>query len=277
MAKKLSKKTLLKSFHNWYYGHLTCFSQEHMQTFGYICAMLPLIEELYDDEDKKAEAMNTYTAFFNTEPQLGSVVVGITAGLEEARANGEDGVDEETINGLRAGLMGPVAGIGDSLIVGTVIPILLGIALGMSTGGSPIGAIFYIIAWNLFAYFGMKFLYFKGYQLGGKAVEFLVGPQGEAIRESVSVLGGIVIGAVAATWVSVTTSFKLYNDAGEAYLVLQDKLNEVLPGSLTAAFVMLCWYLMAKKKMSPVKVMLLLVVIAFVGVVIGFFNPGLAY
>ncbi len=277
MAKKLSKKTLLKSFHNWYYGHLTCFSQEHMQTFGYLCAMLPLIEELYDDEDKKAEAVNTYTAFFNTEPQLGSVVVGITAGLEEARANGEDGVDEETINGLRAGLMGPVAGIGDSLIVGTVIPILLGIALGMSTGGSPIGAIFYIIAWNLFAYFGMKFLYFKGYQLGGKAVEFLVGPQGEAIRDSVSVLGGIVIGAVAATWVSVTTSFKLYNDAGEAYLVLQDKLNEVLPGSLTAAFVMLCWYLMAKKKMSPVKVMLLLVVIAFVGVVIGFFNPGLAY
>lgn len=277
MAKKLSKKTLLKSFHNWYYGHLTCFSQEHMQTFGYLCAMLPLIEELYDDEDKKAEAVNTYTAFFNTEPQLGSVVVGITAGLEEARANGEDGVDEETINGLRAGLMGPVAGIGDSLIVGTVIPILLGIALGMSTGGSPIGAIFYIIAWNLFAYFGMKFLYFKGYQLGGKAVEFLVGSQGEAIRDSVSVLGGIVIGAVAATWVSVTTSFKLYNDAGEAYLVLQDKLNEVLPGSLTAAFVMLCWYLMAKKKMSPVKVMLLLVVIAFVGVVIGFFNPGLAY
>lgn len=277
MAKKLSKKALLKSFHNWYYGHLTCFSQEHMQTFGYLCAMLPLVEELYDDEDKKAEAMNTYTAFFNTEPQLGSVVVGITAGLEEARANGEDGVDDETINGLRAGLMGPVAGIGDSLVVGTVIPILLGIALGMSTGGSPLGAIFYIIAWNLFAYFGMRFLYFKGYQLGGKAVEFLVGAQGEAIRDSVSVLGGMVIGAVAATWVSVTTSFKLYNDAGEAYLILQDKLNEVLPGSLTAAFVMLCWYLMAKKKMSPVKVMLLLVVVAFVGVLVGFFNPGLAY
>lgn len=277
MEKKLSKKALLKSFHNWYYGHLTCFSQEHMQTFGYLCAMLPLVEELYDDEEKKAEAMNTYTAFFNTEPQLGTVVIGITAGLEEARANGEDGVDDETINGLRAGLMGPIAGIGDSLVVGTVIPILLGIALGLSTGGSPLGAIFYIIVWNLFAYFGMKFLYFKGYQLGGKAVEFLVGPQGEAIRDSVSVLGGMVIGAVAATWVSVTTSFKLFNDEGEAYLVLQDKFNEVLPGSLTAAFVMLCWYLMAKKKLSPIKVMLLLVVVAFVGVLVGFFDPNLSY
>lgn len=248
-----------------------------MQTFGYLCAMLPLVEELYDNEDDKAKAMSTYTAFFNTEPQLGSIVVGITAGLEEARANGADDVDDETINGLRAGLMGPVAGIGDSLVVGTVIPILLGIALGMSTGGSPLGAIFYIIVWNLFAYFGMKFLYYKGYELGGKAVEFLVGPQGEAIRESVTTLGGIVIGAVAATWVSVTTSFTLYNDAGEAYLVLQDKLNEVLPGSLTAAFVLICWYLMAKKKMSPIKVMLLLVVVAFLGVLVGFFNPGLAY
>ena len=277
MEKKLSKKALSKSFHNWYYGHLTCFSQEHMQTFGYLCAMLPLVEELYKNEDEKAKAMSTYTAFFNTEPQLGTVIVGMTAGLEEARANGADDVDDETINSLRAGLMGPVAGIGDSLVVGTVIPILLGIAMGMSTGGSPLGAIFYIIVWNLFAYFGMKFLYFKGYHLGGKAVDFLIGAQGEALRDAVSTLGGIVIGAVAATWVSVQTSLKLYNDAGEPYLVLQDKLNDVFPGLLTAVFIIVCWFLMAKKKLSPIKVMLILVVVAFVGVLVGFFNPGLAY
>ncbi len=277
MEKKLSKKALSKSFHNWYYGHLTCFSQEHMQTFGYLCAMLPLVEELFDTEDDKAKAMNTYTAFFNTEPQLGTVVVGMTAGLEEARANGADDVDDETINSLRAGLMGPVAGIGDSLVVGTVIPILLGIAMGMSTGGSPLGAIFYIIVWNLFAYFGMKFMYYKGYQLGGKAVDFLIGAQGDALRESISMLGGIVIGAVSATWVSVTTSLKLLNDAGEPYLVLQDKLNDVFPGLLTAIFIIICWFLMAKKRLSPIKVMLLLVVVAFVGVLVGFFNPGLTY
>ena len=144
MEKKLTKKTLTKSFHNWYYGNLTCFSQEHMQTFGYLCSMLPVVNELYDKQEDKAKAMQTYTAFFNTEPQIGSVIVGMTAGLEEARANGDD-VDDETINGLRAGLMGPLAGIGDSLVVGTVIPILLGVALGMSDGGSPLGAIFYII------------------------------------------------------------------------------------------------------------------------------------
>ena len=267
MEKKISKKTLSKSFHHWYYGNLTCFSQEHMQTFGYLTSMLPIIEELYDNKEDQSKALKTYTAFFNTEPQLGTVIVGVTAGLEEARANG-----------LRAGLMGPIAGIGDSLVVGTVIPILLGIALGMSTGGSPLGAIFYIIVWNLFAYFGMKFLYFKGYELGGKAVDFLVGPQGEALRESITMLGGIVIGAVAATWVSIKTSFTMTAaGATKPFLELQKTLDGVYPGFLTAVFVILCWYLLAKKKMSPIKVMLLLVVIAFVGVIIGFFNPGLKY
>lgn len=278
MNKKISKKTLTKSFHKWYYGNLTCFSQEHMQTFGYLCAMLPIVEELYDTKEEQLKAIHTYTAFFNTEPQLGAVIVGITAGLEEARAAGTEDVDDEAINGLRAGLMGPIAGIGDSLVVGTVIPILLGIAMGMSTGGSPLGAIFYIIAWNVFAYFGMRFIFNKGYDLGGKAVEFLVGEKGEAIRESITMLGAIVIGAVAASWVSVKTAFTMTAaGAEEPFLVLQDTFDSVYPGFLSAGVIVFCWYLLAKKKISPLKVMLLLVVVAFIGVLIGFFDPNLQY
>ena len=275
-TKKISKKTLTKSFHHWYYGHLTCFSQEHMQTFGYLTSMLPIVEELYDTKEEQARSMHTYTAFFNTEPQLGALVVGITAGLEEARANG-DAVDGETINGMRAGLMGPIAGIGDSLVVGTLIPVLLGIALGLSKGGNPIGALFYILVWNVLIYGGMRFAYFKGYELGDKAVEFLVGPKGQALRKAISVIGGMVIGAVAATWVSVTTSLELKNADGEAFLKLQEKIDGVYPGLLTAGFITLCWWLMAKKKVSPNLVMLLLVVIALIGVALGIFDPQLKY
>lgn len=275
--KKISKKALNKSFWNWYYGHLTCFSQEHMQTFGYLCAMLPIVEDLYDTKEEQKDALQTYTAFFNTEPQLGSVIIGVTAGLEEARANGEN-MDGETINSLRAGLMGPIAGIGDSLVVGVLIPLLLGIALGLSSGGSPVGAIFYIVAWNLVVTLGMRLLYFKGYELGGKAVEFLTGEKSQALRESIMMLGSMVIGAVAATWVDVKTVFQMTNpDTGEVFLDLNQQINSVLPKGLTAIFVLFCWYLISKKKMSPLKVMLLLVVVAFVGVVIGFFDPQLTY
>ena len=163
------------------------------------------------------------------------------------------------------------------MVVGTLIPVLLGIALGLSKGGNIAGALFYIVVWNLLVYLGMRFAFFKGYHLGDKAVEFLVGPKGQALRKAISVDGGMVIGAVAATWVSVTTVLEFKNADGEAFLKIQEKIDGVYPGLLTAAFITLCWWLMAKKKVSPNKVMLLLVIIALAGVALGIFDPGLKY
>ena len=292
--KKVSKKSLNSSFWRWFYGNLTCFSHEHMQTFGYMWSMLPIIQELYETKDEQAEKLQTYYPFFNTEPQIGSIVVGITAGLEEARANGAEEIDDEMINGIRAGLMGPLAGIGDSLIVGTYIPVLLGIALGLAEGGSIIGPLFYIVVWSIFF---QKWIYNKGYELGGSAVEVIVGEQATALRESVIVMGQVIVGAMAGTWVSITTSVQLTTSiqnktemviegskviekvtgTQEVPVLLQEKLDGAFPGVLTLLFVLGCWWLMAKKAVSPIKIMLLMVVVAIVGVLVGFFDPGLSY
>lgn len=268
--KKVSKKALQTSFWRWWYGNLTCFSQEHMQTFGYMWSMLAVIKDLYSSKEDQAKALESYYPFFNTEPQIGSIVVGITAGLEEARANGAAGIDDEMINGIRAGLMGPLAGIGDSLIVGTYIPILLGIALGFAQGGSVLGPLFYIFVWNATSIWFQYFIYFKGYSLGGSAVEVLVGEKATAFRESVITMGQVIVGAMAASWVSINAPIKIAeNSEGEAVL-LSDKLNGAYPGVLTCLFVLFAWWLMAKKNISPLKVLLLYVVIGFVGSVIGF-------
>ena len=267
-GRKVSKKALAKSFRNWYYGNLTCFSQEHMQTFGYLVSMLPIVEDLYDNKDDQTKALQTYSAFFNTEPQIGTMIVGVTVGLEEARANGQP-VDDDTINGIRAGLMGPLAGIGDSLIVGTLIPILLGIAMGLSEGGSPLGAIFYIVVWNLLAYFGMRLAYYRGYDLGGAAVEALVGPNATALRDAIVMIGTMVIGAVCATWVSISTSLVLPGGG-----TLQGTLDGIYPKLLPLGFTILCWWLMTKKKVSPIVTMLILLVIALIGAAVGFFGAA---
>ena len=95
--KKVSAGARNSAFLRWIYGNLTCFSQEHMQTFGYLAAMLPVVDELYDTDEEKVQALSTYRTFFNTEPQIGTMVVGLTVGLEEARANGEP-LDDDTIN-----------------------------------------------------------------------------------------------------------------------------------------------------------------------------------
>lgn len=275
--KKLSKKALNKSFWLWFYGHQVCFSLELMQTLGYTLSMYPLIDELYSTPEEKRDALKTYSTFFNTEPQLGTVIVGVTAGLEEARANGDENIDDEMIAGMKAGLMGPIAGIGDSLVVGTLIPILLGIGLGLSTGGSALGPIFYIVSWLLIAILGQRFIYFKGYELGTKAVEFIVGERAAAIKESILLVGTIVIGAVAASWINITTALSMSNSKGEEIINLQETLDGIFPKMLTAAVVIICWWLMSKKKMGPTKVMLLLVVVSFIGVLLGVFDPGLKY
>ena len=246
-----------------------------MQTFGYLWAMLPIVDDLYDTDEEKVEHLRTYSTFFNTEPQIGTMVVGLTVGLEEARANGEP-MDDETINGIRAGLMGPLAGLGDSIIVGTFIPILLGIALGLASGGSILGPLFYIVAWNALMYFGMKYAYNQGYTMGGAAVEALVGPQSAALRSSIVMVGTMVIGAVAATWINITTALQVTFTKDSAF-VLQDTLDGIFPKALNFFFVWLCWWLMTKKKISPTVVMLILVGIAFVGVLVGFFDPKLKY
>ena len=296
-TKKISPKARKKAFRNWSYGNLTCFSQAHMQTFGYLVAMLPIVDDLYEKDDEKIEALSTYTTFFNTEPQIGTMVIGLTTGLEEARANGEH-IDAETINGIRAGLMGPLAGLGDSIVVGTFIPILLGIALGLSSGGSVLGPLFYIVAWNLLMYFGMKLAYNRGYELGGSAVQALVGPESQALRSAIVMVGTMVIGAVAATWISISTALQLpglgsfdgvlwssnstvtqqaLEAAGEQGVTLNVFGSGIYPKLLNFLFVYLCWWLMTKKKIGVIPVMLILVGVALVGVLVGFFNPGLSY
>lgn len=266
--KKVSPDALKHSFWRWWYGNLTCFSQEHMQTFGYMWSMLAIIKDLYGTKEEQCKALEAYYPFFNTEPQIGSIVVGITAGLEEARANGAEGIDDEMINGIRAGLMGPLAGIGDSLIVGTYIPILLGIALGFAEGGSAIGPIFYILVWNATSIWFQHWIYYKGYSLGGSAVEVLVGDRATAFRESVITMGQVIVGAMAANWVNVSSPVQIATDSEGKAVMLIDKLDGAYPGLLTCFFVLLAWWLMAKKNMSAIKVLLLFVVIAFLGSVI---------
>lgn len=87
----------------------------------------------------------------------------------------------------------------------------------------------------------------------------------------------MVVGGVLATWVNVTTSVKLRNANGHVFLNLQKQLDTIYPGLLTIIVTLLCWWLMAKKHVSAIWTMIILIGVALVGVVIGFFNPGLKY
>ena len=268
----LTKEEVNKSWYSWFKYCLTVFGYERLQAPGFILSMLPIFKKFYgNDPEKMVKRLKCHAVFYNTNPVFGAVVNGIVASMEVERGNGTEMTDE-FINSIKVGLMGPLAGIGDSLIVGTLIPILLGIAIGLAEGGSVVGPIFYIVVWNAIITWFQKWIYNKGYELGGSAVEVIVGEQATALRESVIVMGQVVVGAMAASWIGLQTKIKIADDSEGNPVTLQSKLDGALPKVLPLCFVLLCWWLMAKKGISAIKILLLMIIVGIAGTLIGFFG-----
>ena len=147
-GKTLTRGDLNRAWWIWTFFNLSAFSMERMQAPAFVYMMSPIIKRLYSDNPEEIKsALKRHMVFFNTEPQTGVIAHGVTVALEQQRAGGAP-INDEMINGIKAGIMGPMAGIGDSMIPGTLIPILLAIGISLSQGtGSPLGPIFYIIAY----------------------------------------------------------------------------------------------------------------------------------
>ncbi|MBY6198423.1 PTS system mannose/fructose/sorbose family transporter subunit IID [Vibrio hangzhouensis] len=265
----LDKKDLTKCWRAWMMYNLSSMSFERLESFGFCLGMMPALKKLYPNPEDRQEAMKRHASFYNTEPQLGAIINGMAVGMEEKKANGEP-VDGETINTLKVGLMGPVAGIGDSMIPGMLVPILLSIGMALAAGGSMLGPIFYIVAFNAIAIIGSYQLFMKGYKMGAGSVEMLVSHRSTKIREALSLLGVFVMGGVAASYVNLGTGLEFATKDG-VDINVQMMLDGIFPKLLPLVVVLGTWFAMAKKGLSPVKAMLSLVVLSFIGVAIGIF------
>lgn len=265
----LDKKDLTKCWRAWMMYNLSSMSFERLESFGFCLGMMPALKKLYPNPEDRQEAMKRHASFYNTEPQLGAIINGMAVGMEEKKANGEP-IDGETINTLKVGLMGPVAGIGDSMIPGMLVPILLSIGMALAAGGSMLGPIFYIVAFNAIAIIGSYQLFMKGYKMGAGSVEMLVSHRSTKIREALSLLGVFVMGGVAASYVNLGTGLEFATKDG-VDINVQMMLDGIFPKLLPLVVVLGTWFAMAKKGLSPVKAMLSLVVLSFIGVAIGIF------
>ena len=137
---KLDKKDLMGVFwRSWRQDAVWNF--ERQQNLGSAYTMSRLVGKLYkDDKEKRARALQRHLDFMAITPHLSTLLYGILAAMEEENANNQD-FDETSISAVRASLMGPIAGVGDSLIWGTLRIIAAGIAISFSAGGSILGPI----------------------------------------------------------------------------------------------------------------------------------------
>ena len=266
---KLTKRELIKIWSRWARFHLSSMSYEKLQGHNWAYSLIPLGEKYYkDNPEEYRKLLKRHSVFYNTEPQTGAIVNGIVTSLEEEKALGKD-IPEEIITNIKTTLMGPIAGIGDSIMQGIIIPILLSIAMGLSAGGSAIGPIFYILAYGTIGPSISYLCFINGYKLGLNAVDKLIGENSKRLRDAFNVLGIMVVGGLAATYITLTT--KIVIPYGDKTQNLQKILDKDFPKLLPLSIVLLSWWLLSSKKMKPTKVILILTAIVSVGVIIGVF------
>jgi mannose/fructose/N-acetylgalactosamine-specific phosphotransferase system component IID/mannose/fructose/N-acetylgalactosamine-specific phosphotransferase system component IIC len=261
----LTNSDLNKAFINWTFHAQSCYNYERMMGFGFLHSMVPVFKKLYkNDKEGMAEAMQRHTGFFNTAPQFGAIIPGLTIAMEEQKFQGASEIDESMITAVKTSLMGPLAGIGDTITQGVIVPILLAFFIGMSIKGNIAGPILYSISVTVIIV-GMSYWLFRlGYNKGSEAIaQLLESGLINKVIDAAKVMGCIVIGGLVASYVSMKTGITV--KMGDSTFKLQESLFDViLPGMLPLLLTLGC-YKLIDKKVSTTKVMLLLIVVAIIG------------
>lgn len=265
MTQEVFKKTFWRSF-----PLQACFCYERMQNVGFAYQMVPALKKLYPDKAEASEALKRHLAIFNTTPAIVTFITGAAIAMEEkfkkAKDAGED-CDEESINAVKTALMGPLAGIGDSFFWGTFRIIGAGIGASLAAQGSILGAILFLLIYNiphlLVRYNGLRI----GYRSG---VSFLAGmSEGgviAALTEVAKVLGLIVVGSMCASMVSLATPM-VVSIAG-AEIVLQDIFDGIITGFLPLCLT-LAIYKLLQKGMKTTTILWGMIAVGIVGSVLG--------
>ena len=253
---RLTHRELVRLWLRWAFFGLASMSFEKLEACGFCFSMEPLAHRYYADDPEGARALlRRHAIFYNTEPQIGSVVNGIAVSLEEEKALGADVPDDLPVT-VKTALMGPLAGIGDTIVQGVVVPTLLSIGMGLAAGGSVLGPVFYILSYMTFGVAVSYVCFMAGHRLGAGAMDAVLGEGVKRVTGALNVLGIMVVGALAATNVDVTTPLVI--PSGDGTTALQTLLDSIFPQLLPMLAVLVTWHLIAHHKFSATKAILVL-------------------
>jgi PTS system mannose-specific IID component len=245
-ALHVPRRVLWGSWWRWLFFLHASYNYERLQGLGFAHAMKPAIEYLYTTVADRAAALRRHLVFFNSEPQFGALVPGAVIALEEERASGAD-LSDETINGVKSGLMGPLAGVGDSLIQGLITPLLLSLGIGLARQGSLAGPALYVVLVSPII-IGSSYAFWRlGYRWGRAAVSrVLASGWVQALTEGATVVGMTVLGAL--TSIVVRLSLPVTISVGQATVSLQtDVLDAILLNLLPLALTVGVWRLLYRR------------------------------
>ena len=204
--KKLTKSDLVKTFLLWETQTEVCLSYERLMSLGFCITMAPVINRLYDTKEERAAAMKRHMVFFNTENNWGAFIPGLVASMEEDRANGLP-ITDDLINNVKIGLMGPLAGVGDTVTQGLVKVVLLAITVNMALNGYTFAPILFFLAYSAYILGMGLFTFTQGYSVGKKVLDKITDPEIiHKLTDCLGLVGMTIAGAMIINNVGIETS-----------------------------------------------------------------------
>ncbi|MGP1933306.1 MAG: PTS mannose transporter subunit IID [Arsenophonus sp. NC-XBC3-MAG3] len=247
---------------------------ERMQALGFCFSMIPVIRRLYpENSEERKQAIKRHLEFFNTHPYVAAPVLGVTIAMEEQRANGAD-IDDGAINGIKVGLMGPLAGVGDPIFWGTVRPVFAALGAGIAMSGNLLGPLLFFILFNLVRlltrYYGVTY----GYKKGLDIVHDMSGGFLKKMTEGASILGLFVMGALVNKWTNVNiplvvSEIKNPTTSEVTITTVQTVLNQLMPGLVPLLLTFGCMWLL-QNKVNPLWIIIGFFILGIVGYWAGF-------
>ena len=253
---KITEKDLRRVYRRWLLGGQIGWNYERMQGLCYCYSMMPVLRKLYKDEEDLKKATKLHLQFFNTEPDVAHLILGANVAIEEAQ-----GLEaEEAVTAIKTGLMGPLAGIGDT-IFGVITSTVFGsIAAYMALNGSSAGIRIWL-AWSVARWF-VRWAFTKlGDNQGAKLVT-VMGGKLQSITEAASILGLTVIGALIPT--VVTPSVPIVFQSGDVTMEVQGILDQIMPSLVPAIMVFFVYWLLGRKKMTSTKAIWILLALSII-------------
>jgi PTS system mannose-specific IID component len=244
------------------------FNFETWQNTGFAFSIIPALKRLYTNKDDMAKALKRHLQLFNTSPYGSTLVFGITAAMEEQNSLDPD-FDDESISSVKLGLMGPLAGVFDSLFWGTFKVIAAGVGTSLAIKGNILGPIIFILIFNIPHLLLRYNLTFWGYNAGTKFLRNLAKSNVmDKLTTGASILGLMVVGAMPATLMAITTPITI--GSSKSAITVQGILDQIVPAVIPLGLTFLVYYFV-RKNVKTTYLLLGLLVLGFVGSMIHLF------
>ncbi len=254
----LTQKDIDRAYLRWWATAEISANYERMQGLSYGASMIPILEKLYPQKEDQKAALKRHLSFFNTEATWGSMIFGSVIAMEEERSKMKQ-MPAEVITSYKTGLMGPLAGIGDTVDLATIFTLVSAFCCSFAMKGSIAAP---LIMFLLGAAMFVEGLIFHriGYKMGRASIKNIIssGLLKDVIAGA-NMIGMFMMGALSASLVSLSTVVKTDSFS------LQETLDSIAPGILPLIVIFLSYIALKKQKLTASKIVLLIIFFCVLG------------